>query len=362
MASDNDTRLNKAENHSQQPQAPVKGFSRLPLELRIEIWKLVWSSMARNLGPCLGRCPFLWTIHVMPQYPWLRATMNFDEVKVVAEPMQGKYIGGRGAPIGLLSQINQESRQFTLSKGFIPISATQHWYWDYRDRPNRRRLVRIPQSNTVFWVNPECDQFAVVYQQSHKGITCRFDHKWDGTIDNPWLRTCPVALTAPISARPSRVMSLSFLGFLVVPILWIKSEREGAIKMLANLPCLEEISVIAEINGMKKDLGTDWTSVFSTSGWVCRSPNFYPPWQIQKLDDAQTFQVTLAASPAEIETSVRSGLGIWDLPPFMSPPNDCQSRLIEVLQFLGSNGVRRANIVGRPAHLPMVEWWQQNQL
>ncbi|RYP62454.1 hypothetical protein DL770_009592 [Monosporascus sp. CRB-9-2] len=289
--------------------------------------------------------------------------MNFDEVKVVKELMQTKYIGGRGAPIGLLSQINQESRQFMLSKGFIPIEATQHWLWQFREPHNRRRSRKPLQSNTVFWVNPKCDQFAVVYQPSHKGITCRFDHRWDGIIDNPWLQACPAALTTPLNAQPSRVMSLSFLRSLVVPLLWIKSGREGAVRMLADLPCLEEISVIAEIIEMsKEDSATDWTSAFSTSAWVCQSPKFFPPWQIHKLDDARTFQVALTASPAEIETSLRSGLGTWDLPPFMSPPNDCQSRLIEVLQFLGSKGVRRANMVGRPAHLAMVEWWRQNQL
>ncbi|RYP20105.1 hypothetical protein DL767_009522 [Monosporascus sp. MG133] len=331
MPSDDDTHPDDAGSHSQQPHAPVKGFRRLPPELRLEIWKLVWSAMARNLDPCQGRCPFLWTIHVMPQYPWLRATMNFDEVKVVEQKVQFIYIGGRGAPIGLLSRISQESRHFVLSKGFIPISATQHWYWRYGKPPNCRRFRTPIRCNTVFWINPKYDQFAVVYQPSHKGITCRFDHKWDGIIDNPWLQTCPVALTAPLDTQPSRVISLSFLRSLVVPLLWIKSDREGAIRMLAGLPCLEAISVIAEIQDMKKeDSGTDWTSVFSTSEWI--------------------------------ETSLRSGLGTWDLPPFLSPPNDCQSRLIEVLQFLGSKGVRRANIVGRPAHLAMVEWWRQNKL
>ncbi|RYP15296.1 hypothetical protein DL765_005820 [Monosporascus sp. GIB2] len=155
------------------------------------------------------------------------------------------------------------------------------------------------------------------------------------------------ALTAPLNAQPSRVMSLSFLRSLVIPLLWIKP-------------------VIAEIYEMRReDSGTDWTSVFSTSAWECKPPNIAnlsPPWQIHKLDDAPAFQVALSASPAEIETSLRSGLGTWDLPPFMSPPNDCQSRLIEVLQFLGSKGVGRANIVGKPAHLAIVEWWRQNQL
>ncbi|RYO74874.1 hypothetical protein DL766_008149 [Monosporascus sp. MC13-8B] len=58
--------------------------------------------------------------------------------------------------------------------------------------------------------------------------------------------------------------------------------------MLVDLPCLQEISAIAEIWEMRRqDSGTDWTSVFFNLG---------------------------------------------------------------VLQFLGSKDVRRANIVGKPAH------------
>ena len=106
----------------------------------------------------------------MLQYPWLRAAMSFYEVEAVEQKKQFKYIGGRGVPIGLLSQINHESRQFALSKGFIPISATQDWYWRYGNGtfPDGRRFRTPIPSSTVFWINPKYDQFAIAYQPIHK--------------------------------------------------------------------------------------------------------------------------------------------------------------------------------------------------
>ncbi|KAI1260283.1 hypothetical protein F5Y18DRAFT_406158 [Xylariaceae sp. FL1019] len=96
----------------------LSGFTKLPPEIRIMIWRCALSAGPSQIPPSRA-----WAISVLASEPWLELGTAPPELQLRNPPWQ-HYVEHRHVPAMILSQVNREARDVVLER-LIPIVVSQ---------------------------------------------------------------------------------------------------------------------------------------------------------------------------------------------------------------------------------------------